>query len=92
MTRKEIEKVNELAKANGGDMKAAAREFLALPDNADNNAAAVNGIVDEVEQWNEADEETRAGIEAYKAAKDTVEETTAAEVKKPNGRTRAKSK
>ena len=89
MTLEEIEQINKTTK--GGDIAAAARAFLGLPDNADNTAAAVNGIVDEVTQWNEANEETRAGIEAYKAAKEHVEPSRPT-TKKTTGKTTAKSK
>ena len=90
MTKKEIEKINAAAK--GSDLKTAARDFLGLAkDDASNSAAAVNGIVDEVTQWNEADAETRAGIDAYKAAKDTSGDDVPA-VPRPSGKTRAKSK
>lgn len=67
----EIKHVNKLA-GKKGDLESAALKFLGLETKA-GSECAVNGIVDEVRQYNEADAETRAGIEAYKAAKEHVE-------------------
>lgn len=67
MTREEIEKVNELA-GSRGDLEKGALKFLGLKTAA-GSEATVGGIVSEVDQWNHADDDARAGIEAYKGAK-----------------------
>jgi len=71
MTHDEIALVNELA-GKRGDLEKGALKFLGLETKA-GSECAVNGIIEEVRQYNEADDETRAGIEAYKAAKENVE-------------------
>lgn len=67
MQLEEIKTINKVA-GKSKDLESAALKHLGL-ESAAGSEAAVNGIVDEVRQYNEADKKTRAGIEAYKAAK-----------------------
>lgn len=89
MTKQEIEQVNSLAER--GDVEAAALEFLGY-ETAVGHEATVGGVVWEVEQWNKADDETRAGIEAYKGAKAPAADAAAHDGKKTAARSKAKTK
>jgi len=68
MTKNEIEEILKAAK--GGDVrKAVEAAFVEKLGSIAGCEASIGAIVAEVEQWRDADEETRNGIEAYKAAK-----------------------
>ncbi len=92
MTKDEILEITKNADSNHcGDLALAALDFLGLngsdAEGRNAHAGAVGGIVDEVRQYNEASRETKAQIDAYKAAKEP-----STEAKKTSGRTKAKSK
>jgi hypothetical protein len=89
MTQDEIKKVNSLAVR--GDLESAALEFLGYESIA-GHEATVGGVVFEVEQWNKADNETRAGIESYKAAKSPANDVKKAAARSPKSRTAKKKK
>lgn len=68
MTKNEIELI--LKRAGKGDVRECVEAgVLSSLGSLVGSEALVGGIVAEVEQWRDADEKTRAGIEAYKAAK-----------------------
>lgn len=98
MKKQEIEQISKAAK--GKDLNAAIAAFLGcelelkaaggkVPAGFE---AAFYNIAFEVDQWNAADQETRDGIESYKAAKDIEAMAAAAEApaEKPKARTRSK--
>lgn len=97
MTKEQIENILSLAK--GGDVrKAVEARFKENGLSLDGMEASIGGIVAEVEQWRDADKDTREGIEAYKSAKDgsTVRQNAAkrtpAVKAKPASKTSKKSK
>ena len=77
MKKEEVEQITKDAKAKGGSIDSAIAKFLGLelefkqagnkvPPGCD---GAFYNIRYEVEQWNDADKETREGIDAFRAAK-----------------------
>lgn len=92
MTKNEIEKVLSLAK--GGDVREAVEaKLLESYDSLDGMDAFIGGIVCEVEQWRDSDDETRDGIEAYKAAKTPAKGKAGnASAKAADGKGRGKAK
>lgn len=92
MTKNEIEKILSLAK--GGDVREAVEAQLRKKfDSLAGMEAMIGGVVCEVEQWRDADDETRAGIEAYKAAKTPAKGKAGnASAKAADGKGRGKAK
>lgn len=66
MTKQEIETI--LKAAGQGSVENAAAKFLGVDPDDDGSAAAVAAVVAEVAQWKASSADTRAEIDAYKAA------------------------
>lgn len=92
MTKNEIEQI--LSLANGGDVrKAVEADLLESYGSLAGMEAMIGGVVYEVEQWRDSDDETRAGIEAYKAAKTPAKgKASNASAKAANGKGKGKGK